>query len=279
MPKWPYRQDDRAWATKVMWSRDTVIEVHRRYNNASPAEASKLLRLFHDGNTIGNEGCLLTCLAMVLRLLAPKGQHWTPKTLNRFAQKHHYYTPAGLAMATLYADIVSEASKGKVQLLLKGDYLPGERGWSRTYASTCLPLRAYRTLAKEVRKEARLEIAVMLKTGTYDDTVASHFVLVDPKNPGRPDDNNVPVLDPAQPLSSKRRPWRLSDSARHIRCEPDIDKEWRKHRIGYLQLGGVWVFARSSHRKPLGRDFIAALSVIGGDDITPTANRRRSRRK
>jgi hypothetical protein len=121
----------------------------------------------------------------------------------------------------------------------------------------------------------------MLKTGTYDDTVASHFVLVDPKNPGGPDEDNVPVLDPAQPMSSTRRPWRLNDSARQIRGDPDIDKEWCRHGIGNLQLGGVWVFARwaPSHRKPLGKNFIAALSVIGGEGGTPASNNRRSRKE
>jgi hypothetical protein len=159
-----------------MWSREAVMEVHRRYNRASPAEASGLLREFSSGNTIGDEGCLLTCLAMVLRLLAPKGQHWTPRTLNKFDHRHHYYTPAGLAMVTLYADIVSHASDGEVQLLLKEDYLSGEPGWPQTHGPTCLPLRAYRTLTQQARED----VALVLKTGTYDDAVASHFVVVDP---------------------------------------------------------------------------------------------------
>src|SRR4051794_23881133 len=107
--RWPYRQDDPAWANDVMWSRGKVIEVHKRYNGASESAASRLLHPFDSGNTIGNETCLLTCLAMVLRLLASHDQHWTPSTLNRFGHDRHYYTPAGLAMTTLYADIVSDA--------------------------------------------------------------------------------------------------------------------------------------------------------------------------
>ena len=75
----PYRQDDPTWGRQLMWDRAKVMEVHRRYNDASEQEASGLLRDFRgSGNTIANEGCLLTCLAMVLRLLAPRGKQWTP---------------------------------------------------------------------------------------------------------------------------------------------------------------------------------------------------------
>src|SRR5438309_1261193 len=127
--RWPYRQDDPIWNDDPMWSRAAVIEVHQRYNGASHSAASKLLRRFSSGSTIGNEGCLLTCLAMVLRLLGQPGHRWTPRTLNRFAHEHHYYTPAGLAMATLYADIVCHASDGQAQLVLKEEYLSGESRW------------------------------------------------------------------------------------------------------------------------------------------------------
>ena len=261
--RWPYRQDDPVWAADVMWSRDAVIDVHRRYNGASRTEASRLLRPFTSGNTIGNEGCLLTCLAMVLRLLTPPGQHWTPRTLNRFAHKHHYYTPAGLAMATLYADIVSHASQGEVQLLLKEEYLPGESEWPRTHASTCLPFRAYRTLTKQSRQD----VALVLKTGTYDDTMASHFVVVDPVDPGRPDDDDFKVLDPGEPIPSTKRPWLLSDSSRRIREDDQINTAWRRDGIDDLQLGGVWVFARwmSADEELLGGRFITRLGSLVRD--------------
>src|SRR5216683_5962748 len=131
--RWPYRQDDPAWKDDVMWSRAAVMDVHQRYNRASKTAASRLLRQFESGNTIDNEGCLVASLAMVLRLLARRGPYWTPRTLNRFARQRLYYTPPGLAMATLYADLVLEASNGEVQLVLKEEYLPGERGWARVY--------------------------------------------------------------------------------------------------------------------------------------------------
>lgn len=65
-----------------------------------------LLHHFRGGNTIANEGCLLTCLATVLRFLAPGGRYWTSRMLNKYASDRLYYTGAGMAMATLYADIV-----------------------------------------------------------------------------------------------------------------------------------------------------------------------------
>ena len=234
-----------------------MIEVHRRYNGATGAQASRPLRKFDSGNTIGKEGCQLAALAMVLRLLCAKGEYWTPRTLNQFAHKCLYYSPPGLAMATLYADLVSEASAGEVQLLLKEEYQPGEPGWARVLASESLPVRAYRT-------PDRTAVAVMLKTGTYDDTVGSHFVLVDPDDPGPADEDNVPILDPAQPMSSTKRSWRLSDSAARNRGDPAIDKEWRQHRIGNLQIGGVWVFARwtSPTDVLLGSAYLQALGRL-----------------
>lgn len=259
----PYRQNDPAWKSDLMWDRAKVIEVHQCYNGASRAQAEKLLYEYrgqNGGNTIGHEGCLLTSLAMVLRLLAPRGRRWTPRTLNKFAQENHYYTPAGLAMATLYADIVCEASKGEVQLLLKEEYLSGERSWPETRASNCQPVRAYRMLSRSERRD----IVIVLKIGIYDDTIASHFVVVDLLNPGGPDEDDVPILDPAQPVKPLKRVWRLSDSAQWIRREVQIENEWRLKRIGDLQLAGVWVFARwkSADQDMLGGAFIAKLAEL-----------------
>src|SRR5260370_7617675 len=101
LARWPFRQDDPAWAADPMWDRQAVIAVHQQYNHARKKDASELLRPFPDGNTIGNEGCLLTCLAMVLHLLDRSSVRWSPKTLNAFAKKHLYYTQCGVSMVTL----------------------------------------------------------------------------------------------------------------------------------------------------------------------------------
>ena len=260
---WPFRQDDPKWSSDEMWDRRKVVEVHQRYNGKSEAEARTLLRRFRSGNTIGSEGCLLTCLAMVLRLLTGSGNKWTPKKLNRTAQDQLYYTSAGLSMATLYADLVCEASNGEVQLLLKEEYLSGETGWPRTTASTCVPLRAYRGMSLRNRED----VVLMLKIGTYDDTAGSHFVLVDPSEPGPADAEDVPILDPAQPLKSSKRPWLLSESARRICEDETIRAEWYRAGIRDLQLAGVWVFARwvSNRDALLGGSFLKAVaSVIPG---------------
>jgi hypothetical protein len=256
----PFRQSDPVWGKDLMWDRTKVMEVHRQYNGASRKEAEELLRKFPGDNTIANEGCLLTSLAMVLRLLAPRGRYWTPRTLNKFAFENLYYTRAGLSMVTLYADMVSDASKGEVQLLLKEEYLSGELGWPRTQASKCLPLRAYRMLSEAERKN----VVIILKIGTYDDTVASHFVVADPANPGSVDEDDVPILDPAQPMKPVKRVWRLSDSSRQIRRDNEIAEEWRQHKIGDLQLAGVWVFARweSADQTLLGDRFIVKLGSL-----------------
>ena len=206
----PFRQADPVWASDIMWDRQLVMTVHQQYNRATKAAASQLLRRFGAGNTIENEGCLLTSLAMVLHLLDRRPARWSPKRLNAFAQKQLYYTLCGLSMATLYADIVCQASGGDVQLLLKEEYLSGEPDWPPTFASTCMPLRAYRALSARHRRD----VVVMIKIGTYDDTVGSHFLLVDPENPGLPDDDDFCVEDPAEPLPSIKTPWLLSDSSR-----------------------------------------------------------------
>jgi hypothetical protein len=245
-----------------MWDRQAVIAVHQQYNHKNKTEASALLRPFRTGNTIGNEGCLLTSLAMVLRLLDQNPGRWSPKELNAFAHKQLYYTPCGLSMATLYADLVCEASRGEAQLLLKEEYLSGEPDWPPTYASMCMPLRAYRALSASDRRD----VVVMIKIGTYDDTVGSHFLLVDQANPGLQDDDDLAVQDPAEPLPSVKAPWRLSDSSRHIRKDNKIREAWRKAGVRDLQLAGVWVFARwlSGRDAMLGGTFLRAMAALTG---------------
>lgn len=239
-PALPYRQDDPRWKNDVMWDRARVIETQTKLNHRSRSEAEALLRKFEDGNTIGNEGCLLTCLAMVLHLLAPSdSETWTPAVLNRKAQALNYYTPAGLSMAPLFADLLSELTVGEVQLCAKEEYLAGEISWPRTYVHTSALVRAYRSLSVEKRRD----LIVMLKTGTYDDTIASHYVLLHPYRFESPDLADPEILDPAQPLH-KSGAWRLSDSARRICADPDIRKAWEEQGIEKLQIGGAWIFAR-----------------------------------
>jgi len=236
----PFRQDDPRWAREVMWDRDAVIEVHTRFNEASKSCAESLLRSFKGtgGNTIGNEGCLISCLAMVLAHLCE--ETWNPSLLNAEAIKRLYYSRCGLAMATLYSDLISEVSAGEVQLCLKEEYLSGEQGWSKVLAHESLPLRAYRSLPRKDRKY----FIAMLKTGTYDDTVASHYVIADPLAQADVDDPDVPLLDPAMPMDWTGGIWTLSRSAQRITEDKQIRKEWDRQGIDPLQIAGVWLFAR-----------------------------------
>lgn len=246
----PMRQDDPRWARDLMWNRRRVIRAARA-GGMSRSEAESLLWDYPDGNSIGNEGCQLTCMAMALHLLAaPHRPAWTPRTLNRAAHSRLYYTLSGLSMTTLYSDLVSEVTGGAVQLAVKEDYLPGVRAWKPVYCDTAPLVRAYRGLAPG----DRAGMVMMLKTGTYDDTVASHYVLLDPNSTQDRDERDAEVLDPAMPAKRTGR-WTLSDSAKWITQDPDIRREWRRAGIGETQVGGAWLFAswnRVSGRPDLG---------------------------
>ena len=235
----PYRQDDPRWGNDLMWNRNKVIRTAMS-DGYSKKQAASLIRKFPNGNTIGNEGCQLTCMAMVLRLLAPNRRPvWTPPRLNAQAHASLYYTASGLSLVPLYADLVEEVTWGRVQLGVKEEYLPGVSSWQRVYCDTSPLVRAYRSLPVE----SRTDFLVMLKTGTYDDTVASHYVLLDPNSEQSPDDRNAEILDPAMPMRRHGR-WTLTDSANWITSDPAIGREWRKHGIQKTQIGGAWVFNR-----------------------------------
>ena len=236
----PYRQDDPRWTAEIMWDRDQVLKVATEFNGESPEIADALIREYPEGNTIGNEGCMLTCIAMVLRLLVPnEDPPWTPATLNALAQLFYYYTPSGLSLTTLYGDLVSDSSVGEVQLVLKEDYLPAQTGWPKVYANTSPLVRAYRSLP--VGKRA--DILLMVKSGTYLDTVASHYSLLHPDDTGGPEDPDPLILDPAMPLTTSG-PWRLTDSANQVTLDEGIAAAWEEDNIEPTQLGGVWVFTR-----------------------------------
>ncbi len=245
----PYRQADPRWGGKPMWDRKLVIKADTTLNGQSRRDAAALLYPYKDGNTIANEGCMLTCLAMVMRLLAPAAKpSWTPATLNRAAQDAYYYTRSGLSMVTLYPDLVAEMTEGNVQLAISQDYLPAMPSWPAIFANTAPLVRAYRSLSPA----QRTNFLVMLKTGTYDDTVASHYVLLNPNAAEPPDSDDAETLDPTEPLK-RTGSWRLSDSARWLTQEPQIASAWKRDGIKPTQISGAWVFSRwnSAHSAPL----------------------------
>jgi hypothetical protein len=236
----PYRQDDPRWGKKLMWDRKEVVKVARDFNDETRADANSLLYPYKDGNTIANEGCMLSCLAMVLKLLAPPAKpSWNPGTLNRAAQDAYYYTRSGLSMVTLYPDLVSEMSEGHVGLAMSQDYLPGVKGWRRIYANSSPLVRAYRSLTPAQRSN----YLVMIKTGTYDDTAASHYALLHPNSEQSADEADAVLLDPAEPRSHKGD-WTMTDSAKWIGQEPQIKRDWAKAGIQPTQIGGAWIFSR-----------------------------------
>lgn len=236
----PYRQDDPRWGADLMWNRASVLNVARREEGFSATEAEALMREFPDGNNIANEGCQLTCLAMVLRLLNPgRKPAWTPGNLNTAAHDGLYYTLSGLSVSTLYSDMGSDLTDGSVQLVAKEEYPIGQPGWPRVTTETSPLACAYLSLDQSQRASTLL----MLKTGTWDDTVASHYVLIDPTSPSNPEQANPPILDPAMP-EGRGGAWTLSDSAKWIRQDREIDQAWSKQGIGPLNIGGAWAFSR-----------------------------------
>lgn len=248
---WPYRQHDPRWKANIMWDRRKVIDIGIKYNGLSRKEAGSLLFNFKSGNTIETEGCLLTCLSMVLCLLHHKD--WTPDRLNDFAQENLYYSQSGLSMTTLYADLVGEASKGKVQLFMKEEY-----SQMKVFPSSSIPLQAYLSLSYKERSNC----AVMIKVGTHDDTFASHFVLADPEN-AIPNQDDITLLDPYQPLRSKRL-WSLSDSCKRLCKEKNISLEWSKNNISFLQIAGIWIFCKwqLDQQRVFNQPLIKALSIL-----------------
>lgn len=262
--QWPFRQNDQEWRNEPMWVQEKVAAVHQQYNGASLAAAQGLLHRYPEGNTIGHEGCLTTSLAMVLRLLGPASKGWTPRTLNQEAQKRLFYTEAGLSMVPLYADLVADVTNGEVQLCAQEQYFSGERGWAntKTFPPGSTLLRGYRALPAHERGD----FVVMLKIGTHDDTFASHYVVVDPNQPGSPDEKDVALLDPVQPLRRRVKPWMLSDSCRLLN-RGDIGREWRRNGISALQLSGVWVFGRWRHREQHSLAAVLFQSIVRQDEI------------
>lgn len=263
--QWPFRQNDGEWRNEPMWVREKVADVHRKYNGASLAAAKQLLHAYPEGNTIGNEGCLTTSLAMVLRLLDPSRKGWTPQTLNQEATKRLFYTEAGLSMVPLYADLVADVTNGEVQLCAQEQYFSGDRGWAntKTFPPGSTLLRGYRALSARERGD----FVVMLKIGTQDDTFASHYVLVDPNQSGSPDEKDVALLDPAQPSRPRVKPWMLSDSCKYLKGDRDIGRKWQRARISALQLSGIWVFGRWRHREQHSLASVLFQSIVRQDAI------------
>lgn len=235
----PYRQDDPQWGSDLMWDRSLVVDVAKQQEGFTATEAHALMREFPDGNNIANEGCQLTCLAMVMRLLDPTHKPaWNPGTLNAAAHDGLYYTLSGLSVSTLYADIVSDLTDGLIQLIAKEEYAPGQHRWPAVTTSSSPLARAYLALDQSQRASS----LVMLKTGTWDDTVASHYVLIDPTTSSNAEDNNPLILDPAMPADHDG-PWTIQDSAKWILQDPEIEKAWRRQGISNLQIGGAWAFS------------------------------------
>jgi len=255
--KWlPYRQSDPRWGNDLMWRRDLVLRAATELDGVPEADAASLIREYDDGNNISNEGCQLSCIAMILRLFDPDADPaWTPATLNEAAHENFEYTLSGLSLTALYPDIAADMTEGRVQLLAKEEYPAGVKPWPRMQVSDSPLARAYLSLSPTERSG----VLVMLKTGTYDDTVSSHYALLDPSSTESASTKDAMVLDPAMPAEADR-PWRLSDSAEVITADSDIAAGWEQNGITPTQIAGAWAFARwdATAGKPMIGSFVKA---------------------
>ncbi len=239
-PEFPMRQHDPRWGSEIMYDRDLVIQGLTELNGERPADAQEMIREYEDGNNLSNEGCQISALAMALRLFQPTSNPpWTPSYLNELAQYFYYYTPSAISLVPPYADLLSDVTEGLVQIALKEEYLSGVPTWPKYHVDTSPLVRAYRSLPADRRSSYLL----MLKTGTWDDTIASHYVLLHPDDTSGPDDRDPLILDPAMPLD-KSGAWRLSDSAKAILEDPGIAQEWQDKQIENTQISGVWVIVK-----------------------------------
>ena len=142
-------------------------------------------------------------------------------------------------MVQLYADLVLDLSNGNVQLCAKEEYLSGQKGWAANFAWDCWIIEAYAWLSAAEKRD----FVVMLKTGTHDDSVASHYVLIDPARKLVSGENDLCILDPAMRAPAGAL-WRLSDSAAQICKDNSIAREWERCEIDPCQISGVFLFGR-----------------------------------
>ncbi|MDP2308628.1 MAG: hypothetical protein Q8P18_21585 [Pseudomonadota bacterium] len=240
-----FRQDDKRWRGEVMWNR-ALVAAAAAAGGVVPEDAADLMPPHSRGNaTIGSDGCMITSLAMILRWLDPDAeQAWNPQSVLAAAVSEGFSHPSGISMVTLYADLVSDVSKGEVQLACKEDYLSGRDGWGRrgrNFVADCALLQAYLRLPPTTRAD----FAVMLKIGTWSDAFASHFVVVHPGQEGVAHTaEELRVLDPAMSETANHATWTLADADRNLRHDPKIGEAWRDQGIEPGQLAGVWMFAR-----------------------------------
>lgn len=240
---WPFRQADENWGNDVMWDRTKVMKVLKDYNGIATKDAEVLLENYgHKKNNIANEGCLVTSLAMVLKILHPKNEYCSPNKLNEFAKKELYYSESGIALTTLYSDLVLDATDGDVQLAAKEEY-PWVPGKAYTTVSCCAWTKAYLNAPQAIRQD----FAVIIKIGTHDDSFASHFLLLDPRESIVSD--NPLVLDPGMPdpsaTKTKISEWQLTDSFNQIISDyPKIKKIYDDEGIKENMIRGVWLFGR-----------------------------------
>lgn len=203
----------------------------------SRREAEDLLEA---GTTIRHQGCQLCCIAMVLALLDERPESpWVPPTVLDAARE--FIRADGVSMVPLYADLCADLTGGRVQLLAKEYFAAG--GVQPRLSQVGL-VRAYRALPDAQRSRLML----MLRIGTHNETVASHYLLVAPTDDSPSDSDNAFVLDPDMAEGAEAQAWTFLDAWHHfvdVRSDGGAKAELvDKERVRPGQVAAVYLFGR-----------------------------------
>lgn len=234
----PFLQTDGDWSETHIWSLRLVSRA------IGSDEAKERLQA---GTTIRHQGCQLCCLAMVLHQLHPEAvKPWDPLSLLEEA-RDDYLAAGGVSLAPLYADLCADVTDGRVQLLAKEVFAAGGR---QPALSEVGLVRAYRD--GSLPKEKRDDLMVMLRIGTHDETVAAHYLLLDPDDSGSADSDDALVLDPDMPERTMRGSWTFADAWRRF-LDPRTDGGVKAQAVAAEhvesgQVAAVYLFGRRKQR-------------------------------
>jgi hypothetical protein len=241
----PFVQHDKRWAKKRIWNRAKV---------AQAVGSKKAGELLEAGTTFQSQGCQLCCIAMILRLLdVDPARPWDPPTVLRAARRE-FIGDNGVSMVPLYADLCADLTRGRVQLLAKEYYAAG--GTQPRLSQVGL-VRAYRALPGA----ERARYVLMLRLGTDDETVASHYLLLAPTDDDQSDSDNVVVLDPDMADGADAEGWTFLDAwDRFMDVDADGGERARlveEDGVRPGQVAAVYLFGRRAED-----DYDAVLSAF-----------------
>lgn len=231
----PFLQKDRGWAKERIWDERQVAR--------SVGSASKAKRLLAAGTTFADQGCQLCSIATALAWLDDGAETpWNPRLVLKGARAD-YIGKSGVAMAPLYADLCTDLTNGRVQMLAKENFAAG--GQQPRLSQVGL-VRAYRDPALSPKRRAGL--LVMLRIGTHDETIPSHYLLISPADAGPPDSDDALVWDPDMPDAPTPGSCTFMEAWRNF-ASPTADggqraRRLKKEKVDAGRVASVYLFGR-----------------------------------